>query len=150
MQSEHKGFHHTRLVVAQDFFPNLIGKVFGYANTVSGQIFDTTRLKTIDPHHIDGPADFAADGASHGTMGAIFSAPLLNILQGDMKYFMRHALSSLAARAPGASLGLPSRGTRTKVAVIAKKYKHLILLSLIYGWIAQTSSVFTSDKTTLW
>jgi hypothetical protein len=108
MHSEDKGFHHTRLVVGKDFFPNLIWKVFGHSHTVSGQIFDTTSLKTVDTNHIDRPSDFSADDASNGTMGAIFSMTLLNILHGDMECFMRHALSSLAAIAPVASLGLSS------------------------------------------
>jgi hypothetical protein len=108
IQSEDEGFHHPRLVVTEDFFPNLLRQVFGHSHTVSGQIFDPTSLKTIDTNHIDCPSDFSADGASHGTMGAIFSVTLLNILYGDVEGFMRHALSSLAAIAPIASLGFSS------------------------------------------
>jgi hypothetical protein len=108
IQSEDEGFHHSRLVVAADFFPNLLRQVFGHSHTVSIQIFDPTSLKIIDTDHIDGPSDFSADGTSNGTMGAIFSATLLNILHGDMEGFMRHALSSLAALAPLAFLGVSS------------------------------------------
>jgi hypothetical protein len=100
MQSEHEGFHHTRLVVAEDFFSNLLWKVFGHANTVSSQIFDPTGLKTINTNHIDRPSYFSAYCASNWTTSAIFSITLLNILHGDVERFVRHDLSSLAKTAP--------------------------------------------------
>src|SRR6266480_2054375 len=40
IQSEHEGFHHTRFVIAEDFFPDLTRKVFCHSSTVSSQIFD--------------------------------------------------------------------------------------------------------------
>jgi hypothetical protein len=108
MQSEYEGFHHTRLVVAADFFPNLIRQVFCHVPTVSGQIFDTTGLKTIDTNHIDRPSYFSAYRASNRAACTIFSVTLLNILQGDVERFVRHGLSSLAQTAPPTSLGVTS------------------------------------------